>query len=898
MAQPKYNPVAWVSVVDWKVIIDQNVYKWALPVNSKVAYTTVNAPQAPSQPTQPTQPTGGIWGTVLNAAKTLANKMINSAPQATTPLPTAPIPTSPIVSKPTWETLAKVNDPNKISQFLNSQTDNKFVTTLSPDGKGITGTKNGVKTDWIFNWTDWVVKPSIATSENPVVSVTDATKDTPVPIDTTNQTPEWLKARYLEIASKLPSEVNDEDRRFVNTIKARMSLGETSDQIFGTTKKSSWTTTYSQELIQPWENIASSVKNPDWTYTVTYKDWTTQQTSSKPSETVFPEWTPEYYAQKTAEANQARIDQMTAGYEAEKKKREETTAELVKKYGEDIASQYASQKAEIEATGQKRMETLNSGLSFSGFGRSTMAVEKRDEIAANIQSTINAAKSQADLKLAMYKAQQEGADSEALASMQEGITRLQNGIDDANYKNQLAIIEMNQQNAQTGDAAMQALLGVISNGAEVSADADLEKSKSLGYFVDKQGKVMIDSQGRPIQFEATTSGLDPNQIQAYTDAIKAGILKPEDLDKTLNPAQKADILKGVAVANGTYEWFGQIDVPRNVNGKTNNVGQDTNNPWNIMAESEQGKNYAKWLGAIGFYTSPNGRTYAVFPDMNTGMNAMLKDLQWKISGGSSWANWETTLGKLASGWVSWPNAPLNSAAVAAYVKATGFPANTKIKDIPIETLAKAIYSHEGVDISRNANIPSTSGQGGGGGGAKVDTEIDRIAQGSKWGRSLPPNQSVMLSDATYFPGLLNSLEKSISENKKYFDPLKWIYYSTNPYEIWAQSIEDDLKRSMQLIGKFMEGGVLRKEDEIKYAKMLPKLTDKYEVAQNKIQGIRKMLADKYNGYIRDFANSGYDVSKFATIDTADNGSMPSNEWGSTPATTGDTEYDAYLQSIQ
>ena len=452
----------------------------------------------------------------------------------------------------TWATLAKVNDPTKISSFLNSQTDNKFVTQVWPDGKSITWTKNGEQKTWIFNGTDWVVKPPIATSENPIVSVPDATIDKPTPIETTQMTPDQLKSKYLEISSKLPWEVTDEDRRFINWIKARMSLGETSDTIFGTGAKSSGTTTFSQELVQPWENIASSTKNADGTYTVTYKDWTTQQTSSKPSETVFPEWTPEYYAQKTAEANQARIDQLTSDYEAEKNKREKETAYLVKKYGEDIASQYETQRNEIEAQGAKRMDTLNTGLSFSGFGRSTLALDKRDEIAKNIQDTVNQAKSQADLKLAMYKAQQEGADSEALAAMQEGITKLQNGIDDANYQNQLAIIEMNQANSATSDEAMMNLLNTLSNGVEVSADADLDKSRDLGYFVDKQGKVMIDSQGRPIQFEATTSGLDPTQIAAYADAISKWVIKADDLDKTLTPAQKADIMKRVQVDNGTY----------------------------------------------------------------------------------------------------------------------------------------------------------------------------------------------------------------------------------------------------------------------------------------------------------------------------------------------------------
>jgi hypothetical protein len=53
------------------------------------------------------------------------------------------------------------------------------------------------------------------------------------------------------------------------------------------------------------------------------------------------------------------------------------------------------------------MEATKSMLSSRGAGRSGLAVEKVDEIAANVQTTVNAAKSQADLQLAMYKAKLE-----------------------------------------------------------------------------------------------------------------------------------------------------------------------------------------------------------------------------------------------------------------------------------------------------------------------------------------------------------------------------------------------------------------------------------------------------------------------------------------------------------
>lgn len=65
-------------------------------------------------------------------------------------------------------------------------------------------------------------------------------------------TPEQLKSTYMTIGQKDPSTYTDADRQFARYIQTRASLGETMDKIFGTTaSKSSGTTTYSTELIQP-----------------------------------------------------------------------------------------------------------------------------------------------------------------------------------------------------------------------------------------------------------------------------------------------------------------------------------------------------------------------------------------------------------------------------------------------------------------------------------------------------------------------------------------------------------------------------------------------------------------------------------------------------------------------
>ena len=142
----------------------------------------------------------------------------------------------------------------------------------------------------------------------------------------------------------------------------------------------------------------------------------------------------------------------------------------------------------------------------------------------------------------------------------------------------------------------------------------------------------------------------------------------------------------------------------NVKRTGNNVGQDVNNPGNIMAESPGQEEYAKRLGAIGKYTSPNGRTYAVFPDMNVGIMATHSDLSSKLAWGSSWVRPNTTLAQFASGWTVWPNAPLNQWAVNNYVTLTGYPSNTPISQIPKEKLIAAIVRNEGVNPSISAKI--------------------------------------------------------------------------------------------------------------------------------------------------------------------------------------------------
>lgn len=71
-----------------------------------------------------------------------------------------------------------------------------------------------------------------------------------------------------------------------------------------------------------------------------------------------------------------------------------------------------------------------------------------------------------------------------------------------------------------------------------------------------------------------------------------------------------------------------------------------------------------------------------------------------------------------------------------------------------------------------------------------------------------------------------------------------------------------IKLAKQIIGKALEGGVLRKEDESKYSDILAKIEDPPEVANAKMQGLFERVKQKREFELNAREDAGYDVSKF------------------------------------
>lgn len=132
--------------------------------------------------------------------------------------------------------------------------------------------------------------------------------------------------------------------------------------------------------------------------------------------------------------------------------------------------------------------------------------------------------------------------------------------------------------------------------------------------------------------------------------------------------------------------------------------------------------------------------------------------------------------------------------------------------------------------------------------------------GTSGGKMLPAGQLRILADTKQAIALLPKLDQEINATIDSFGPIKGLYYSTNPYESNAQRANAAIFLVKQIIGKGLEGGVLRREDEYKYERILPRLTDTKETVKNKIDILKSILNTQYEITNSTYLQGGYDPS--------------------------------------
>ena len=136
------------------------------------------------------------------------------------------------------------------------------------------------------------------------------------------------------------------------------------------------------------------------------------------------------------------------------------------------------------------------------------------------------------------------------------------------------------------------------------------------------------------------------------------------------------------------------------------------------------------------------------------------------------------------------------------------------------------------------------------------------------GKMLPADTALKVQQGANVPRQLDDIEATLTNSADMFSPVKGRLSSMNPYDTKAQTIDAQLRAAAQDFGRFMEGGVLRKEDEEKYRRMFPSLGDTPDVAKNKLAIVRRLLVEKQNADVKALGAQGYRTKGFSPLKTA------------------------------
>src|SRR3990167_9291068 len=140
--------------------------------------------------------------------------------------------------------------------------------------------------------------------------------------------------------------------------------------------------------------------------------------------------------------------------------------------------------------------------------------------------------------------------------------------------------------------------------------------------------------------------------------------------------------------------------------------------------------------------------------------------------------------------------------------------------------------------------------------AKIYADITKVDTG----KPISSSTALQLADSQAATQMLSSLETVLNNNTNLFGPLKGRLGALNPYATQSQNVQSSINATKQIVGKFLEGGVLRKEDEVKYEKILPTLKDTPAVAKAKLANVKNLVNAKIKAQQETLQSSGYNVN--------------------------------------
>ena len=130
------------------------------------------------------------------------------------------------------------------------------------------------------------------------------------------------------------------------------------------------------------------------------------------------------------------------------------------------------------------------------------------------------------------------------------------------------------------------------------------------------------------------------------------------------------------------------------------------------------------------------------------------------------------------------------------------------------------------------------------------------------GKLVPAGQVVENANSTAASIALQDVSDLVGENAESFGPVQGRMsglmgkIGLNPQ---AQLNTAAIKQRAQIIGKYLEGGKMTDSDIVRYEAALPQLSDSPEVAQGKVQSLKRLIAQKQSAELSGLQGAGYNT---------------------------------------
>lgn len=143
------------------------------------------------------------------------------------------------------------------------------------------------------------------------------------------------------------------------------------------------------------------------------------------------------------------------------------------------------------------------------------------------------------------------------------------------------------------------------------------------------------------------------------------------------------------------------------------------------------------------------------------------------------------------------------------------------------------------------------------------------------GERLPAKTAVDLGDIQSGIQSIDKIGTTIKGKADQMGPIIGRLKALNPWDADFNEIRGQTDLVRQIVGKAFEGGVLRKEDEEKYKKILAEVENDPKSAALKLENVKAELQNKYNNQLGSLGNAGYNTGKFSKENISSSPSTPS-----------------------